>query len=165
MCSLIVFLFLVECCASKNSLLFYWGHMSIIVLLSRSKSCPICSMCLAKMEFRSRVAMALQCSCFLVFKARNVCLSALQLIQSILYTTPLSLSLLCGSFGFLKNDATVRTGLSKTLMLCLPNNLNILSERPSLYGSTTKLHFVFLSPGGLLLWCMFGLQLLMNDVG
>ena len=90
---------------------------------------------------------------------------ALQLIQSILYMTPLLLSLLCGSFGFLKNDATVWTGLCDTLMVCLPNNLDILSERPLLYGTTTKLCFVLLSPGGLLLWRMFGWQLLMNDVG
>ena len=69
-----------------------------------------------------------------------------------MYTTPLSLSLLCGSFGFLKNDATVRMGLCDTLMLCLPNNLDILSERPSLYCSTTKLRFVFLSPVVVRVW-------------
>ena len=91
--------------------------------------------------------------------------TALQLLQSILYTTPLSRFLLYGSSGFLKNDAIVRTGLCDTLMLCLPNNLAILSERLSLYGSTTKLRFAFLSPGSLLLWCVFGWQLLMNDVG
>ena len=41
-------------------------------MLSRSKSCPISSVYLAKREFRSRVAMALECSRFLVFKARDV---------------------------------------------------------------------------------------------
>ena len=73
MCSLMGFLFLVECHASKNSLLFHWGHLSIIVMLLRSKSCPVFSVCLAKREFRSRVAIALECSRFLVFKARDVC--------------------------------------------------------------------------------------------
>ena len=52
MCSLIAFLFLVECHASENSLLFHWGHLSIIVMLLRSKPCPVCSVCLAKREFR-----------------------------------------------------------------------------------------------------------------
>ena len=63
MCSLIAFLFLAECHASENSLLFHWGHLSTIVTLSRSKSCPVCCVhvCLAKREFRSRVEMALEC--------------------------------------------------------------------------------------------------------
>ena len=69
MCSLIAFLFLVECDASKNSLLFHWGYLSKIVISSRSKSCPVCRVCLAKREFRSRVAMALECSRFLVSKS------------------------------------------------------------------------------------------------
>ena len=76
MCSLMAFLFLVECHASKNtcSLLFHWRRLSIIAMLLRSKSCPVCSVCLAKREFRLRVAMALEYSRFVVFKARDVCL-------------------------------------------------------------------------------------------
>ena len=62
MCSLIAFLFLAECHTSKNSLLFHWGHLSIIVKLSRSKTCPVCCLCLVKREFRLRVAMARECS-------------------------------------------------------------------------------------------------------
>ena len=58
---------------SKNSLLLHWGHLPTIVTLSRSKSCPIFCVCLAKREFRSRAAMALECSRFLVLKARDVC--------------------------------------------------------------------------------------------
>ena len=58
MCSLMAFLFLAECHASKNSLLFHWGHLSIIAILSRSKSCPVCSVCLAKRKFRSMVAIS-----------------------------------------------------------------------------------------------------------
>ena len=73
MCSLIAFLFLVEGHASSNNLLFHWGHLSITVTLSRAKSCPVCSVCLPKREFRSRVTMALECTRFLVFKARDVC--------------------------------------------------------------------------------------------
>ena len=71
MCSLIAFLFSAECHASKNSLVFHWGRL-VTLSRSRSKSFPVCCVCLAKREFRSRAAMALECSCFLVLKARDV---------------------------------------------------------------------------------------------
>ena len=45
MCSLIAFLFLVECHASKNSLLFHWGHLSIIVTLSQSHVMSVACVC------------------------------------------------------------------------------------------------------------------------
>ena len=71
MCSLRAFLFLAGCHASKKSLLFHLGPLSITVTLSRSSH--VSSACLAKKEFRSRVAMALECSRFLILKARDVC--------------------------------------------------------------------------------------------
>ena len=44
MCSLIELLPFVKCHASKNSLLFHREHLSKIVTLLKSKSCPVCQM-------------------------------------------------------------------------------------------------------------------------
>ena len=73
MYSLMAFLFLVECHASKSSLLFHWGHLSIIVMLSRSNH-VLSVACVWPRGSSSRgVVMALECSRFLVFKAWDVC--------------------------------------------------------------------------------------------
>ena len=75
MCSLMAFLFLVECHASKNSLLFHWGHLSIIVIYCRGQSHVLSVACVWPKGSSDRgwQHLALECSRFLVFNARDVC--------------------------------------------------------------------------------------------
>ena len=137
-------------------------HLSTIMTLSKSKSCPVCCVYLAKREFTIdwgwqwlwSVLKFLRCEMFA--RCKQHCSHC-----NLFCKWHLSCFFVLWVFRFFKR----RGSSADILMLRLPNNL--VSFRKGLRCikcSTTKSHFVFLSLSGLLLWCVFSWQLLMNDI-